>query len=102
MTVEHHPNGKFRVTHFETQHNHELGTSAAAHFLPSQKMLDSAQAAEAELCNGPQIDGAPKLGSYGEYENHIHDLVAACRVGDQNQSTTTFSKQAVEDEITKI
>ncbi|KAK6928460.1 MULE transposase domain, partial [Dillenia turbinata] len=39
MTILRQPNGKFHVTHFETEHNHEFVTACTAHMLPSQKRL---------------------------------------------------------------
>ncbi|KAF4397426.1 hypothetical protein G4B88_027166, partial [Cannabis sativa] len=37
MTIARQTNDKFRVTHFETKHNHEFVNSSTTHMLPSQK-----------------------------------------------------------------
>ncbi|KAF2316507.1 hypothetical protein GH714_041848 [Hevea brasiliensis] len=62
MTIARQPNGKFRVTRFETQHNHEFVTPSTAHMLPSQKRLTFAQAVEADLAKGSGMDGCQNLG----------------------------------------
>lgn len=74
MTIACQPNGKFRVTHFETKHNHEFVTPCTAHMLPSQKRLTFAQAVEADLANSSSMDGVPKLGMGFESENHAYDF----------------------------
>ncbi|XP_027924928.1 protein FAR1-RELATED SEQUENCE 5-like [Vigna unguiculata] len=61
MTIARQPNGKFQVTHFETEHNHEFVTPCTAHMLPSQKKLSVAQAIEANLTISG-LDETPKLG----------------------------------------
>ncbi|KAG2710515.1 hypothetical protein I3760_04G031000 [Carya illinoinensis] len=72
MTIARQPNGKFRVTHFETKHNHEFVTPSTAHMLPSQKRLDFVQAVEADLANHPGMDGVPKLGMGFDSEDHAY------------------------------
>nr|POE57694.1 protein far1-related sequence 5 [Quercus suber] len=57
MTIARQPNGKFRVTHFETKHNHEFVTPSTAHKLPSQKRLKFAQAVEADSTSHSGMDG---------------------------------------------
>ncbi|GKV07865.1 hypothetical protein SLEP1_g19575 [Rubroshorea leprosula] len=77
MTIARQPNGKFCVTHFETEHNHEFVTSSSAHLLPSQKRLTFAQAVEAELANNSGMDGVPKLGMGFESEDHAYEFYNA-------------------------
>lgn len=74
MTIARQPNGKFRVTHFETQHNHEFVTPSTVHMLPSQKRLTFAQAVEADLANGSGMDGVPKLGMGFDSEVHAYEF----------------------------
>ncbi|GMY13191.1 protein FAR1-RELATED SEQUENCE 12-like [Fagus crenata] len=73
MTIARQPNGKFRVTHFEINHNHEFVMPSTAHKLPSQKRLKFAQAVEADLANHSGIDGVPKLGMGFDSEDHAYD-----------------------------
>ncbi|KAL2335233.1 hypothetical protein Fmac_016446 [Flemingia macrophylla] len=81
MTIARQPNGKFRVTHFETEHNHEFVTPSTAHMLPSQKRLSFAQAVEANLDS--RLDGVPKLGMGFDTEEHAYEFynTYAGRVG---------------------
>ncbi|WVZ14062.1 hypothetical protein V8G54_011628 [Vigna mungo] len=58
MTIARQPNGKFQVTHFETEHNHEFVKPCTAHMLPSQKKLSFAQAIEANLTVSEIEDGS--------------------------------------------
>ncbi|GFP84970.1 protein far1-related sequence 5 [Phtheirospermum japonicum] len=58
MTITRQPNGKFRVIHFETRHNHEFVTPLTAHLLPSQKRISFVEAVEADT--NPVPDGVPK------------------------------------------
>ncbi|KAK6913032.1 FAR1 DNA binding domain [Dillenia turbinata] len=74
MTISRQPNGKFRVTHFETEHNHEFVTACTAHMLPSQKRLTFARAVEAESCDCSATDGVPKLGMGFESEDHAYEF----------------------------
>ncbi|XP_057983297.1 protein FAR1-RELATED SEQUENCE 5-like [Malania oleifera] len=74
MTIARQPNGKFRVTHFVTEHNHEFETACAAYKLPSQKRLTFAQAVEAESVNSSMVDGVPKLGMGFDSEDHAYDF----------------------------
>ncbi|KAF2316524.1 hypothetical protein GH714_041865 [Hevea brasiliensis] len=77
MTIARQPNGKFRVTRFETQHNHEFVTPSTAHMLPSQKRLTFAQAVEADLAKGSGMDGVPKLGMGFDSEDHAYEFYNA-------------------------
>lgn len=83
MTIARQPNGKFRVTHFETEHNHELVTPRSTHMLPSQKRLSFAQAVESNAANDSGLDGVPKLGMGFESEYHAYEFynTYAGRVG---------------------
>ncbi|XP_020238083.1 protein FAR1-RELATED SEQUENCE 5 [Cajanus cajan] len=82
MTIARQPNGKFRVTHFETEHNHEFVTPCTAHMLPSQKRLSFAQAVAANLIES-RLDGVPKLGMGFDTEEHAYEFynTYAGRVG---------------------
>ncbi|XP_062105553.1 protein FAR1-RELATED SEQUENCE 5-like [Humulus lupulus] len=77
MTIARQPNDKFRVTHFETKHNHEFVTSSTTHMLPSQKRLTFAQAVEDELANHCAIDGVPKLGMGFDSEDQAYEFYNA-------------------------
>ncbi|XWS30442.1 hypothetical protein CRYUN_Cryun24cG0118200 [Craigia yunnanensis] len=83
MTIARQPNGKFRVTNFETKHNHEFVNPSTAHLLPSQKRLTFAEAVEADLANNSGMDGVPKLGMGFESEDHAYEFynTYAGRVG---------------------
>lgn len=74
MTIARQPNGKFRVTNFETKHNHELVNPSTAHLLPSQKRLTFAEAVEADLASSSGTDGVPKLGMGFESEDHAYEF----------------------------
>lgn len=74
MTIARQPNGKFRVTHFETKHNHEFVTPCTAHMLPSQKRLSFAEAVEADLSNHFEMEGVPKLGMGFDSEDHAYEF----------------------------
>lgn len=77
MTIARQPNGKFRVTRFETQHNHEFVTPSTAHMLPSQKRLTFAQAVEADLAKSSGLDRIPKLGMGFDSEDHAYEFYNA-------------------------
>lgn len=77
MTITRQPNGSFRVSHFETKHNHEFVTSCTTHMLPSQKRLTFAEAVEADLANNAEMDGVPKLGMGFESEDHAYEFYNA-------------------------
>ncbi|XP_031265054.1 protein FAR1-RELATED SEQUENCE 7-like [Pistacia vera] len=77
MTIARQPNGRFRVTHFETKHNHEFVTQSTTHMLPSQKRLTFAQAVEADLINSSRMDGKPKLGMGFDSEDHAYEFYNA-------------------------
>ncbi|XP_007031717.2 PREDICTED: protein FAR1-RELATED SEQUENCE 7 [Theobroma cacao] len=83
MTIARQPNGKFRVSHFETKHNHEFVNPSTAHLLPSQKRLTFAQAVEADLASSSGMDGVPKLGMGFKSEDHAYEFynTYAGRVG---------------------
>ncbi|XP_022739363.1 protein FAR1-RELATED SEQUENCE 7-like isoform X2 [Durio zibethinus] len=83
MTIARQPNGKFRVTNFETRHNHEFVNPSTAHLLPSQKRLTFAEAVEADLASSSGRDGVPKLGMAFESEDHAYEFynTYAGRVG---------------------
>ncbi|XP_065860808.1 protein FAR1-RELATED SEQUENCE 5-like [Euphorbia lathyris] len=74
MTIARQPNGKFRVTRFETEHNHEFVTPSTGHMLPSQRRLTFAQAVEVDLSKGPGMDGVPKLGMGFDSEDHAYEF----------------------------
>ncbi|XP_057445614.1 protein FAR1-RELATED SEQUENCE 5-like [Lotus japonicus] len=82
MTIVRQPNGKFLVTHFEREHNHEFVSPSASHMLPSQRKLYFAQALETCLVES-QLDGVPKLGMRFDAENHAYEFynTYAGRVG---------------------
>lgn len=77
MTIARQPNGRFRVTHFEIEHNHEFVTQSTTHMLPSQKRLTFAQAVEADLVNSSRMDGKPKLGMGFESEDQAYEFYNA-------------------------
>ncbi|KAB1211750.1 Protein FAR1-RELATED SEQUENCE 5 [Morella rubra] len=77
MTIARQPNGKFRVTHFETKHNHEFVTPSTTYLLPSQKRLNFVQAVEADLASHPGMDGVPKLGMGFDSEDHAYEFYNA-------------------------
>ncbi|XP_052722863.1 protein FAR1-RELATED SEQUENCE 5 isoform X2 [Vigna angularis] len=82
MTIARQPNGKFQVTHFETEHNHEFVKPCTAHMLPSQKKLSFAQAIEANLTVSG-LDETPKLGMGFDSDKHAYEFynTYAGRVG---------------------
>lgn len=83
MTIARQPNGKFRVTHFETKHNHDFVTPSTTYMLPSQKRLTFAEAVQSELTNNAEMDGIPKLGMGFDSEDHAYEFynTYAGRVG---------------------
>lgn len=83
MTITRQSNGKFRVSHFETKHNHEFATSCTTHMLPSLKRLTFAEAVQADLANNAEMHGVPKLGMGFESEEHAYEFynTYAGRVG---------------------
>ncbi|OMO69105.1 hypothetical protein COLO4_29258 [Corchorus olitorius] len=83
MTIARQSNGKFRVTHFETKHNHEFANPSTTRILPSQKRLTFAQAVEADLASSSGMDGVPMLGMGFESEDHAYEFynTYAGRVG---------------------
>ncbi|KAK4417848.1 protein FAR1-RELATED SEQUENCE 5 [Sesamum alatum] len=77
MTITRQTNGKYRVIHFETRHNHEFVTPFTAHLLPSQKRISFVEAVEAESAVTPVPDGVPKLGMGFETEDHAYEFYNA-------------------------
>lgn len=77
MTIARQPNGNFRVTHFETRHNHELVTPTTAYMLPSHKRLTFAQAVEANSSNSSVTDGVPRLGMGFDSEDLAYEFYNA-------------------------
>ena len=77
MTIARQPNGKFRVTHFETRHNHELVTPTTAYMLPSHKRLTFSQAVEANSANSSVTDGVPRLGMGFDSEDLAYEFYNA-------------------------
>ncbi|PIN07024.1 hypothetical protein CDL12_20417 [Handroanthus impetiginosus] len=77
MTITRQTNGKYRVIHFETRHNHEFVTPFTAHLLPSQKRISFVEAVEAESATAPVPDGVPKLGMGFDTENHAYEFYNA-------------------------
>ncbi|CAI9777295.1 unnamed protein product [Fraxinus pennsylvanica] len=77
MTITRQPNGKYRVIHFETKHNHEFATSVTAHLLPSQKRISFVEAIEAESAGNSASDGVPKLGMGFDSEDHAYEFYNA-------------------------
>lgn len=73
LTICRQPNGKFRVTSFETEHNHEFITPCNAHMLPSQKKMNFAQALEVNITEST-LDGVPKLGMGFDSEEHAYEF----------------------------
>ncbi|XP_057464719.1 protein FAR1-RELATED SEQUENCE 5-like isoform X1 [Actinidia eriantha] len=76
MTISRQPNGKYRVIHFETKHNHEFATPFTAHMLPSQRRTTFAEAVESEFANSV-IDGVPKLGMGFDSEDVAYEFYNA-------------------------
>ncbi|XP_028772408.1 protein FAR1-RELATED SEQUENCE 5-like [Neltuma alba] len=83
MTIARQPNGKFRVTHFEAEHNHEFATPCTAHMLPSQRRLSFAQAVESNGSNNSVLDGVPRVGMGFDSEDRAYEFynTYAGRVG---------------------
>ncbi|KAL6127759.1 hypothetical protein ACLB2K_071122 [Fragaria x ananassa] len=52
MIITHQPDGKYRVSHIEEQHNHENVNPSTAQALPPQRESSISQAADAELVEG--------------------------------------------------
>lgn len=77
MTITRQTNGRYRVIHFETRHNHEFVTPFTAHLLPSQKRISFVEAVEAESVANPVPDGVPKLGMGFDLENHAYEFYNA-------------------------
>ncbi|KAI3452515.1 hypothetical protein Pfo_009179 [Paulownia fortunei] len=77
MTITRQTNGKYRVIHFETRHNHEFVTPFTAHLLPSQKRISFVEAVEAESAATPVPDGVPKLGMGFDSEDHAYEFYNA-------------------------
>lgn len=77
MTITRQTNGKYRVIHFETRHNHEFVTPFTAHLLPSQKRISFVEAVEAESAAIPVPDGVPKLGMGFDSEDHAYEFYNA-------------------------
>lgn len=77
MTITRQTNGKYRVIHFETKHNHELVTPVTAHLLPSQKRISFVEAVESESAASPLPDGVPKLGMGFDSEDHAYEFYNA-------------------------
>ncbi|XP_022895081.1 protein FAR1-RELATED SEQUENCE 7-like [Olea europaea var. sylvestris] len=77
MTITRQPNGKYRVIHFETKHNHEFATSVTAHLLPSQKRISFVEAIEAESAGNSASNGVPKLGMGFDSEDHAYEFYNA-------------------------
>lgn len=73
MTISRQTNGKFRVTSFETEHNHEFVTPSIAYMLPSQKKLSFVQAVEVNITES-RLDGVPKLGLGFDSEEHAYEF----------------------------
>lgn len=74
MTITRQPNGKYRVIHFETNHNHIFVTPLTAHLLPSQKRILFVEAVEAESASNPVPYGVPKLGMGFDSEDHAYEF----------------------------
>ncbi|KAL5581286.1 hypothetical protein UlMin_013728 [Ulmus minor] len=55
LVISRQPDGKYRVTHFEEKHNHELVAPCRVHMLRSQKRLLAAQVMEEDLKDGSNI-----------------------------------------------
>ncbi|XP_024031341.1 protein FAR1-RELATED SEQUENCE 5-like [Morus notabilis] len=66
LVISRQPDGKYRVTHFEEKHNHELVAPCRVHMLRSQKRLVAAQV-EGNLVDSP--NGQPMLASELVYKN---------------------------------
>lgn len=77
MTITRQTNGKYRVIHLETRHNHEFVTPFTAHLLPSQKRISFVEAVEAESAAAPVPDGVPKLGMGFDSEDHAYEFYNA-------------------------
>ncbi|KAL8471176.1 hypothetical protein ACS0TY_028125 [Phlomoides rotata] len=77
MTITRQTNGKYRVIHFETRHNHEFVTPFTAHLLPSQKRISFVEAVEAESAAAPVPDGVPKLGMGFDSEDLAYEFYNA-------------------------
>ncbi|XP_058751298.1 protein FAR1-RELATED SEQUENCE 5-like [Vicia villosa] len=73
MTISRQTNGKFCVTSFETEHNHEFVTPGIAYMLPSQKKLSFAHAVEVNVTES-RLDGVPKLGMGFDSEEHAYEF----------------------------
>jgi zinc finger SWIM domain-containing protein 3 len=55
MVIGREPSGKYVVTSFVKDHNHEPATPKSRHKLPSQRKVSAAQATEVEMAHGSGI-----------------------------------------------
>ncbi|KZV45683.1 Far1-related sequence 5 isoform 1 [Dorcoceras hygrometricum] len=74
MTITRQPNGKYRVIHFETNHNHIFVTPLTARLLPSQKRISFVEAVQAESASNSVPYGIPKLGMGFDSEDHAYEF----------------------------
>ncbi|KAL6518769.1 hypothetical protein OROHE_017522 [Orobanche hederae] len=74
LTITRQSNGRYRVIHFETRHNHDFVTPLTAHLLPSQKRISFVEAIEAD---NPVPAGVPKLGMGFDSEDHAYEFYNA-------------------------
>ena len=76
LVISRQPDGKYRVTHFEEKHNHELVAPCRIHMLRSQKRSVAAQV-EGNLvdsCNGQPISASELLcGTVGDCNDLTYD-----------------------------
>ena len=56
LVISRQPDGKYRVTHFEEKHNHELVAACRVRMLRSQKRLAAAQAVDGNFVDGSKIE----------------------------------------------
>ncbi|KAH7658220.1 FHY3/FAR1 family protein [Dioscorea alata] len=72
MIIGRQENGKYYVTFFEEQHNHQVVTPRSRHKLPSQRKITIAHAAEAEIAKNSGIRQKENLGfTLKDISNHL-------------------------------
>ncbi|XP_059669903.1 uncharacterized protein LOC132315594 [Cornus florida] len=71
MTISRQPNGKYRIIHFEANHNHDVVSPHLVHMLPSQRRLAFAQAVEADF----RVQEDLKLASSSRYKDMCLNVI---------------------------
>ncbi|BFG27028.1 hypothetical protein CerSpe_133020 [Prunus speciosa] len=79
LVISRQPDDRYRVTHFEEKHNHELVAACRVHMLRSQKRLIAAQVFEGDLvdCSNMQPESSSELicKTGRDCDNHGYDPI---------------------------